>query len=94
MPKGVKKAGSTKATPRAPKAVAVAKNQARQANPPPIKGKAKPTMTKNVASKKPKARSDRTAPGPLGARNGSGSMPYQGTAPQSSGGIGISGFGG
>jgi len=94
MPKGVAKPGTPKPAPRVPKAAAVAATQARQASPPPVKGKVKQTMAKKTVGKKPPARKDMTKAGPLGARNGSGSMPYQGTAPQSSGGIGISGFGG
>lgn len=95
LPKGVAKPGKTKAAPKVPKAAAVAKTQARQASAiPQVKGKVKPSMAKSAATKKPKSRVDMNAAGPLGSRNGSGSMPYQGSAPQSSGGIGISGFGG
>jgi hypothetical protein len=93
-PKGVPKPGKPKSAPRAPKAAAVAATQARQATPPPVKGKVKPTTAPKKVGKKPTARKDMTANGPLGVRNGSGSIPYQGTAPQTGGGIGYSGFGG
>lgn len=93
-PKGVPKPGKPKSAPRVPKAAAVAANQARSASPPPIKGKVKPTTSKPTVGKKLKGRADKTAAGPLGPRNGSGSIPFQGSAPQNSGGIASSGFGG
>lgn len=51
------------------------------------------TETPVKAPKKPVARKDMTKPGPLGSRNGSGSIPYQGTAPQQTGGTATGGYG-
>jgi hypothetical protein len=84
-------------TPRVPNAAQASKAAARAAGPAPkepAKKQAKNTNQVPRKSTKPRARNDRSAPGPLGPRNGSGSIPYQGGAPQSGGGMGISGFGG
>jgi hypothetical protein len=61
----------------------------------PARKKAAPKSTQSPAkpSPKAKARGDMTKPGPLGAKNGSGSIPMQGSAPQSMGGIGLGGYG-
>lgn len=68
-----KKAPAKKAAPKPP-----AKRAAKKAQP-------KNTMSPPRAPGKPKATTDATRPGPLGARNGSGSIPY--TSPGSPGGM-------
>lgn len=62
----------------------------------PARKKAAPKATQSPAKPSPKARTagkNMTRPGPLGVRNGSGSIPMQGSAPQSMGGIGMGGYG-
>lgn len=95
--KSAKKAAAKKPapvkTPRVPSQPQATRMAAKAAGPAPKKG-AKNTATAPKRPTKPKARKDQTRPGPLGNRNGSGSMPYQGSAPQSGAGMGYSGFGG
>ncbi len=88
--KAAKKAAPAKSTkrPTAPGTNAKAKVPARK--------KAAPKSTQSPAKPSPKARTtgkNQTRPGPLGVRNGSGSIPMQGSAPQSMGGIGMGGYG-
>jgi hypothetical protein len=48
--------------------------------------KAAPSIRKPTAGGKPKSTGDQTRPGPLGQKNGSGSIPYQGPGPMGQGG--------
>lgn len=61
----------------------------------PANKKTAPKSTQSPAKPSPKsrARRDMSKPGPLGNKNGSGSIPMQGSAPQSMGGIGLGGYG-
>lgn len=43
------------------------------------------TTSKPTKGAKPKATSDQSRPGPLGQRNGSGSIPFQGPGPMGQG---------
>lgn len=81
-------------TPRKPNQVQAAKAAAKAGGPPPRKAATKNTMTTPKRPTKPRARNDRTRPGPLGPRNGSGSIPFQGPGPTAGGSMGYSGFGG
>lgn len=62
----------------------------------PARKKTAPKATQSPAKPSPNSKTvgkNMTKPGPLGARNGSGSIPLQGSAPQSMGGIGMGGYG-
>lgn len=47
--------------------------------------KVAPSVRKPTAGGKPKSTGDQTRPGPLGPKNGSGSIPYQGPGPMGQG---------
>lgn len=62
----------------------------------PARKKAAPKATQSPAKPSPKSKTvgkNMVRPGPLGNQNGSGSIPLQGSAPQSMGGIGMGGYG-
>jgi hypothetical protein len=62
----------------------------------PANKKAAPKSTQSPAKASPRPKGtgkNMTRPGPLGNKNGSGSIPMQGSAPQSMGGIGLGGYG-
>lgn len=80
-------------TPRTPNQPQAARMAAKAAGPAP-KRSAKNTTSAPKRATKPRARKDQTKPGPLGTRNGSGSIPYQGPGPTAGGAMGYSGFGG
>lgn len=64
-----------KKTPAAKKAVPKVKAARRPAR----------TMSKPIRGAKPKSTGDKSKPGPLGQKNGSGSIPYQGPGPMGQG---------
>lgn len=81
-------------TPQVPSQAQAAKSASKAGGPPPRRAATKNTTTNPKRPTKPRARGDKTKAGPLGPRNGTGSIPYQGSGPTAGGSMGYSGFGG